>query len=512
MKRVGQVGRTGDEERGDRSLPNPFSPLFTALYVAAWTLVMLQGWGSRIDSSPTAWLSDPANTAQRVIVRDLELAEANESPGLLQPVRRALFGSFEEVLDVSVAIQRDATESIAARVGIEGDGEDEGFEDLLQSNAGLSVLLAEAGELQKAFERAEQTLDPEIESAIRTIYGERAGDKPTTPKVNRRALESLAEAGLSDWLLERPAVRLLARAGKTEPAANISRRIERRGARWQRRVEALTAANYLLIAAGAVLIAAMARGAAQRKFSPHNSSANDSPSNNVVPWSMALGFAVLVRADFWNRFYFVTLNQLAIQFSQPEWLDPFYTWGTLIASLPLLWLIHRYLLVSSPVGFFKTFGLSPTQLRASAVFSIAAAALAIDLLGTTALAWGSWGLGFEGHWAEGLDETLIWGSTREVIESCIDYMLWTPIFEELVFRGLLFYTLRNRFGAWEAAAMSAVLFSAIHFYSLPGFLMTFWSGFVWAIAFERARSLLPGILAHSVYNLFFVLGILLVYR
>jgi membrane protease YdiL (CAAX protease family) len=91
-------------------------------------------------------------------------------------------------------------------------------------------------------------------------------------------------------------------------------------------------------------------------------------------------------------------------------------------------------------------------------------------------------------------------------------VLLTPLFEEILFRGLLFFTLRNRFGAWNSALMSSLFFSLVHFYSLPGFLMTFWSGFVWAIAFERTGSLLPGIAAHAIYNLYFVAGILLIYH
>jgi membrane protease YdiL (CAAX protease family) len=42
--------------------------------------------------------------------------------------------------------------------------------------------------------------------------------------------------------------------------------------------------------------------------------------------------------------------------------------------------------------------------------------------------------------------------------------------------------------------------------------MTFWSGLVWALAFERLRSVLPGIGAHAVYNLLYVAGLVLVYR
>ena len=94
---------------------------------------------------------------------------------------------------------------------------------------------------------------------------------------------------------------------------------------------------------------------------------------------MAQGFGVLVRADFWNRLYFVTLAQLTHALSEPSWLDLFHTFGTLIASLPLLWLVHRQLLAFTPGGFFKTFGLSPKRAQLGSILCVATAALAIDL-------------------------------------------------------------------------------------------------------------------------------------
>ena len=42
--------------------------------------------------------------------------------------------------------------------------------------------------------------------------------------------------------------------------------------------------------------------------------------------------------------------------------------------------------------------------------------------------------------------------------------------------------------------------------------MTAWSGLVWALAFERLRSVVPGIAAHAVYNLLYVAELLLLYR
>ena len=77
---------------------------------------------------------------------------------------------------------------------------------------------------------------------------------------------------------------------------------------------------------------------------------------------------------------------------------------------------------------------------------------------------------------------------------------------------MLFLALRRRFGAVASALLSAAFFSSLHFYSLPGFLATLWSGTVWALVLERSRSLLPAIAAHSIYNLLYVADIVLVYR
>jgi hypothetical protein len=59
--------------------------------------------------------------------------------------------------------------------------------------------------------------------------------------------------------------------------------------------------------------------------------------------------------------------------------------------------------------------------------------------------------------------------------------------------------------------VSAGIFSALHFYSLPGFASTFCGGFIWAMVFEKSHSLLPGIVIHAFYNGLYVMGMLLVY-
>ena len=79
--------------------------------------------------------------------------------------------------------------------------------------------------------------------------------------------------------------------------------------------------------------------------------------------------------------------------------------------------------------------------------------------------------------------------------------VWAPVIEELTFRGLLYGTLRARLGVWPAALASAAIFALPHGYGAAGSLSVLMSGVLWAIAYERTRSLLPGLLAHSANNL-----------
>ena len=79
-------------------------------------------------------------------------------------------------------------------------------------------------------------------------------------------------------------------------------------------------------------------------------------------------------------------------------------------------------------------------------------------------------------------------------------VVFAPVFEELIFRGLLYGTLRTRL-AWPPAALaSALVFALAHGYGAAGFLSVFLSGVLWAWVYERTGSLLPAILAHVINN------------
>jgi hypothetical protein len=73
-----------------------------------------------------------------------------------------------------------------------------------------------------------------------------------------------------------------------------------------------------------------------------------------------------------------------------------------------------------------------------------------------------------------------------------------PLFEEFIFRGLIFGGLRRSFGLWPAALASAALLTLVHpaISLAPVFVL----GLCAALVYERTRSLLAPMLAHAVYN------------
>jgi membrane protease YdiL (CAAX protease family) len=74
-----------------------------------------------------------------------------------------------------------------------------------------------------------------------------------------------------------------------------------------------------------------------------------------------------------------------------------------------------------------------------------------------------------------------------------------PFFEEILFRGFLYGSLKPRIGTPLALLASAGLFALIHF-DKGGVLMLFAIGFVLAYTFEKTRSLVPSMIAHGLWN------------
>jgi membrane protease YdiL (CAAX protease family) len=82
-----------------------------------------------------------------------------------------------------------------------------------------------------------------------------------------------------------------------------------------------------------------------------------------------------------------------------------------------------------------------------------------------------------------------------------------PVSEEVCFRGMLFGGLRTRMPGLAAAAVSAVVFGALHALTGLGAVpVLIFFGFVLALLYEKTGSIVPGILLHMLNNSVALLG------
>lgn len=92
------------------------------------------------------------------------------------------------------------------------------------------------------------------------------------------------------------------------------------------------------------------------------------------------------------------------------------------------------------------------------------------------------------------------------------YHLKSALTEDLVFRGAILYILIHRIGATKAIWLSAIVFGAYHWFSYGileersillayVFLITGFTGFVWAYSFYKTKSIALGLGFHLGYNL-----------
>jgi ABC-2 type transport system permease protein len=77
-------------------------------------------------------------------------------------------------------------------------------------------------------------------------------------------------------------------------------------------------------------------------------------------------------------------------------------------------------------------------------------------------------------------------------------VLAAPLFEEFIFRGLIFGGLRRMFGFGASALASAAIFAVVH--PLVSFIPVFVMGAAAALVYERTRMLAAPIVLHAVYN------------
>lgn len=90
------------------------------------------------------------------------------------------------------------------------------------------------------------------------------------------------------------------------------------------------------------------------------------------------------------------------------------------------------------------------------------------------------------------------GSPAQAVAAFVSVAIFSPLFEELYFRGVLFLFLRDKYGFFIPAFVSSALFGILHgaFYFVPLFLF----GFILCYLTERTGSLGAALFAHGLNN------------
>jgi membrane protease YdiL (CAAX protease family) len=453
--------------------PPRFSILVTALfslvvaaYIVGWPVVLplLEGRGA-----PLEMLDEPGRALRRLVEREMDLREAlrgapawewwlytgGSSPA--EAIREAR-DWYEELLDV---------------------------EDSPWTRLEHAILLGESagrGAVDEALQQwtASTETDERLVAWVQAAY---AG-APPPPREARDLVGDIREGLGPSWFADVLVLRVSQRLRDADTAQEAHAAMARRGAQVAARLRLLVSSGVALIALGAVAGAVRLR----RRSAPIVGAAPLPPT-----WTAADGWALFVRGTgapqaITLAFFYVVRRETP--------LDPAVGMAADLAMLAWVWtyLRRRQLTLARTFGLVGRRGSAPRLVGVTLI--LVALTLAADILVDLAAP----GLGIRGHWSDGFPEDLLWTPPWRVAIDSFDAIVWAPVVEELTFRGLLYGTVRRGLGVWPAAVVSALVFVLPHQYGVAGSLSVFWSGILWAVAYERTRSLWPGILAHSANN------------
>lgn len=466
------MGEPAPEQAEDSRRPDPppyFSrPLTVICTLLVAALVVLLAWPSA--TSPLLQLDRPEESLERLVSSELDFRAALEGAA---PWERALHGVLAgsgDSLEESLAWYVDLTETL----------------DAPRAEIYLGILLAESG--QPAPE------DPALASAgwMRAAYGA----EPLDAAVGRAAIAEVRDALPAGWFADTLVARLAERIGDEALRARAEESVLARGAASLRRSRLLAAGEMLLLLLGLVALAALITGRARLTL------AGEPPP---APWSPSDGYALFVRG---------VLGLLGIGLAAGAVLPSeslALRLAGFLSGVPVLWWSARYLSARGS-GAAATFGLRPGPGGLRALLLLSCPIIALGIAGDLAVSGAASLLGLHPHWADGLPEELLWDAPWLIALGAVDGAAWTPVVEEVTFRGLLYGTLRGPIGVVPATLLSAILFAAAHGYGPVGFASALWSGILWAAAYQKTRSLLPGILAHGVNNLMVTVTYVCLYR
>lgn len=215
----------------------------------------------------------------------------------------------------------------------------------------------------------------------------------------------------------------------------------------------------------------------------------------VVPWTFREGTAVLARG---GALTIVLMGAIAIILPDGPGIIELY--GFAVLYLPSVVLTSMLLCRPRQCSFLQVVGCSNVWPRLKSTFPLIVMVATLGLIGDWLIVIGGEVFQSSVHWTEWFVPQVVWGSQITLLKIVIEFVVLAPLFEELIFRGILFTTLRKKWSFPIAMATSGIIFAVVHGYGIIAFLTVFWSGCLWAWAYERTGSVIPGMVAHGINN------------
>ena len=352
----------------------------------------------------------------------------------------------------------------------------------------LAILRGEAGHRERLARAVDewQTRGDPLDGYAEVIAAAYLGADDVDAGVVGDVLATLGAGWFADML----ALRLATRFDEPALAGTARASIAARAGPLLWRLRTLALVDLLLLGAGVVAVLALrrrppeARATAEAALPP--------------PWPLRAGLAALVRGGA------VSALALLVLLAGNQWLAERPVFAEALDApvmyVPVVLIAWRMLLAPIAVSFAGVFGLRPRPGGWRPLLLASLALVGAGVLVDAGLALGGGWLQLDSHWAEWFDSDLAWGPAAAVAVTLVASVVLAPAFEEIIFRGVLYGSLRARFGVWPAVVMSAAIFALAHGYGAAGFASVFLSGALWAWSYERTRSLLPGMIAHMANN------------
>ena len=211
-------------------------------------------------------------------------------------------------------------------------------------------------------------------------------------------------------------------------------------------------------------------------------------------WTFQEGYAVLVRGGALSIFLIVLLA--AVPFGMKILED----YGSLVLYLPTVAMAIVLLCWPKGQSLLEVLGCHNFFARIKSSLPLLFSVIALGLIGEWLIMFGGDMFDISVHWTEWFIPQLVWGSQTELLKTSLEVVVLAPIFEEIIFRGIVFSTLRAKYGLIPSLVGSAAIFALAHGYGPVAFFSVFWSGMLWAWLYERTGSLVPGMCAHAINN------------